>query len=360
MKDYFSTIVNAIESNKWLSHSLFWVSLLIIQAVGIDSDYFYSEGVFQHTLIMLIPKMAAAYFLIYYQVPKLLYQKRYVLFMISLFITGYLFTALARIIVIHVIEELFRTGPFRQEPIVEILFDVKKLFSGYYLGVYFPGVILLSLQLMNESVQKKTQLEKLSKEKFSVELNFLKGQIHPHFLFNTLNNLYVLTLKKSEKAPETVLKLSEMLDYMLYQCNDNSVSIEKEMQLIQNYIDLESLRYGDRLQLEFHKEIDNQQTSIAPLILISIVENAFKHGASGTVDNTVIKIKVGVLNNQLTFEVFNTKSKVAQKDETNFKDGIGLKNTEKQLDLLYPNKHTIQITEEDVSYTVKLDVDLSL
>ena len=150
-----------------------------------------------------------------------------------------------------------------------------------------------------------------------------------------------------------------MLDYMLYQCNDNKVSIEKEMQLIQNYVDLESLRYGDRLQLEFEKEIDNSQTQIAPLILISIVENAFKHGASGTIAKTVIKIKVKVQNQKLSFEVFNTKSKLKQKDDTNYKDGIGLKNTKKQLELTYPNQFRIQLNEEDVSYTVKLDVDLT-
>ncbi len=359
MKDYFSSIIEYVQNRTWLAHGLFWISILLIQSFGSQSFYGQLDYIFVHKLIMLVPKMMAAYALIYYQVPKLLYKKKYLLFFISFVLSSYIFSVIARVMVVHIVESLIRTQPFTQESIPEILGDVYKLYFKYYLGVYFPAILLFILMLVNESMEKKTVLEQLSKEKFSAELNFLKGQIHPHFLFNTLNNLYVLTMQKSEKAPETVLKLSEMLDYMLYQCNDNKVTVEKEMQLIQNYIDLESLRYGDRLQLEFEKEIDSSQTQIAPLILISIVENAFKHGASGTIAKTVIKIKVKVQDQRLSFEVFNTKSKLAQKDETNYKDGIGLKNTIKQLELTYPNQFQIQLNEEDTSYTVKLDVDLT-
>ena len=132
----------------------------------------------------------------------------------------------------------------------------------------------------------------------------MKAQIHPHFLFNTLNNLYVLTLQKSDKASDIVLKLSEMLDYMLYKCNENRVTIAQEVQLIQNYIDLEQLRYGDRLELVFNKNIDNHQTQIAPLILVSLIENAFKHGASGSVAVPKIKIDFVIKNEQLLFSIY--------------------------------------------------------
>lgn len=208
-------------------------------------------------------------------------------------------------------------------------------------------------------MKKEVSWKYLKRRNFLQNLTFLKAQIHPHFLFNTLNNLYVLTLQKSEKAPTTVLKLSEMLDYILYQCNDTRVTIEKETALIQNYIELEKLRYGDRLKLELEENIDNKNVLIAPLVLISIVENAFKHGASGAIDTPTIKISIEVKNHQLSFHVYNTKARIAQKDETNYKHGIGLKNTKKQLELLYPDRHSIEIKEEDVSYSVKLDVDLS-
>ena len=149
-----------------------------------------------------------------------------------------------------------------------------------------------------------------------------------------------------------------MLDYMLYQCNDDHVTIDKELKLIQNYIDLEQLRYGDRLELSFDNNIDNPQTQIAPLILISLIENAFKHGASGAIKKPIIKIDVKVERGHLYFSVYNTKTKLKQDDNTNFKKGIGLRNTKSQLQLLYPNKHELEIIEEDLSYHVKLHVDL--
>lgn len=359
MKDYFSSATEYFQKRTWAAHAFFWVSILIIQTFGSEAEYGQLNHVFTHKLIMLVPKMLAAYVLIYYQVPRLLFKKKFISFLLSLLFTSYIFCVLARIMVVYIIEPLVRVGSFSQESIYQILTDVYWMYSHYYLGVYFPAIILAVLVLLNESMQKKTQLEQLSKEKFSAELNFLKGQIHPHFLFNTLNNLYVLTLQKSEKAPETVLKLSEMLDYMLYQCNDNTVSIEKEVQLIQNYIDLESLRYGDRLELEFDKKIDNYRSLIAPLILISIVENAFKHGASGSINSPIIKIKILLNDLKLQFEVSNSKSLVVQKDETNYKKGIGLKNTKKQLELLYPSKHEIKVIEDKDSFTVKLNVDLN-
>ncbi|OUS01690.1 hypothetical protein A9Q86_06910 [Flavobacteriales bacterium 33_180_T64] len=302
--------------------------------------------------------MLAAYTFIYFQVPKLLFKKKYVLFILSFILSSYILTVAARVLVVHVIEELFRPRPFEQESFLEILTDFKALYARYYLGVYFPALILYMIKLVQEQFSKKNIVEQLEKEKFSAELNFFKAQIHPHFLFNTLNNLYVLTLQKSEKASETVLKLSEMLDYMLYQCNDDRVTIDKEIKLIQNYIDLEQLRYGDRLQLKFDQNIDNTQTQIAPLILVSLIENAFKHGASGAIKNPQIKINIKIKNSHLDFSVFNTKTKLKQEDKTNFKKGIGVSNTKRQLQLLYPNKHEFKINEEDLSYHVKLRVDL--
>ena len=145
---------------------------------------------------------------------------------------------------------------------------------------------------------------------------------------------------------------------MLYQCNDEKVAINKEIKLIQNYIDLEQLRYGDRLELNFNHNIDNLNTQIAPLILISLIENAFKHGVSGSINKPVIKIDIKVEKGQMDFSIFNTKNKIEQDDNTNFKKGIGVSNTKSQLQLLYPNKHQLKIIEEEFSYHVKLRVDL--
>ncbi|OUR93218.1 hypothetical protein A9Q87_05755 [Flavobacteriales bacterium 34_180_T64] len=303
--------------------------------------------------------MLAAYALLYFQLPKLLYKKKYLLFALSLIITSYVFSVLARLLVVHLVEELVRERPFEQESVTEILTDLKALYSRYSLVVYFPAFIMLMYSLIIEKFSRKNQMEQLQKEKFSAELNFFKAQIHPHFLFNTLNNLYALTLQKSDKASDTVLKLSEILDYMLYQCNDSRVPVVKELKLIQNYIALEQLRYGDRLELNFNHEIDNLNTQIAPLILMSLIENAFKHGASGSINKPIIKIDIQVANGLLQFSIYNTKNTINQEDLTNYKKGIGMSNTKKQLELLYPDKHLLTINEESSSYEVKLHVDLN-
>ncbi len=359
MNETLSKIANRIIQNRWLSHSLFWVLLLLFYT---QINVVYKDGyhkVLVHNAIILIPQMLAAYFMAYYQIPKLLYKKKYGLFILSLLIGCYAFSALGRILVVHIIEELYREPPFGKESIWEILTDVKWLYKHYFYSVFLPVFLFVSVKLLKERLEAQRLQEVLLKEKVSAELSFLKAQIHPHFLFNTLNNLYTLTLQKSDKASDTVLKLSDILDYMLYQCNDKEVLIDKEIQLIDNYINLEQLRYGERLSLSFTNTVDNPNTKIAPLLLISLVENAFKHGASGAIKNPIIDIKLEVKNKQLLFSIFNTKEKFKQEDKTKFKEGVGLRNTKSQLQLLYPNKHQIEIIEEPLSFQVKLIVDLT-
>ena len=206
-----------------------------------------------------------------------------------------------------------------------------------------------------ESVTKS----KLSKkEKIKAELNYLKAQIHPHFLLNTLNNLYALTLKKSDKAPETVITLSEMLVYTLYKCNEKYVALDSEIKLLENYISLEKLRYGEDLDIKFVQKIENTHAQIAPLILLSIVENAFKHGVSGETENAKIRINVEQFNDSFVFEVFNTKSDVKLDDEMDYTKGIGIENVKKQLDLVYSDRYIFEVEESDNSYKVNLKLDL--
>ncbi|NMH89079.1 sensor histidine kinase [Flavivirga algicola] len=359
MKDYFLRIIDFIQKRRWLVHVLFWISIYTLLVLGFDSDYEHSTEKLLHQFIKMSTKIVAAYLFVYYQVPKLLYKKKYLLFIISVIIFSYIFCVLERLLVVHVIEPLLRKGSFEQESIFEILTDIEKLHSTYLLSLYFPTLMFFVLKLVKEKFVEISQIETLKKEKSLAELSFLKAQIHPHFLFNTLNNLYILSLQKSNKAPETVLKLSQILDYMLYQCNDKHVNIEKELELIENYIHLEQLRYGNRLEIKLESNIGNLQTKIAPLILISIIENAFKHGIGETINKAEIKIDIKEEKSVLDFSVFNTKAKLLQKDKTQYREGIGQKNIEKQLKLIYPNKYQFQIDEKDMSYHVKLKIDLS-
>jgi len=358
MDNILTQLINKILQKRWLSHVLFWILLLFFYTLAMRSGYGSIYRSFNRNAILLLPQILASYSIIYFLNPVFLFKKKYVLFGILFLIGTYIFSVLARVLVVYVVEALYREPPFQQESLLEIATDIKRLYRDFFYRVYLPVFLVVSIKLIKERFEEKSRRELLEKEKVTAELNFMRAQIHPHFLFNTLNNLYVLTLQKSDKAADTVLKLSEMLDYMLYKCNENTVSISEEIQLIQNYIDLEQLRYGDRLELVFNKEVDNSQTQIAPLILVSLIENAFKHGASGAVAVPKIKIEIGVKNEKLLFSIYNTKPIQVQKDTTNFKNGIGLVNTKSQLQLIYPDRHSIEIIEDKTSYEVKLQINL--
>lgn len=319
-----------------------------------------NQGSFKPTLsnaIVLLPlQLAAAYLLVYYQVPKLLMKKKYYQFLGSLLISTLILAFLARLGIIYIAEPLYRTN-FLQESPLEILLD-----PGYLLIVYVPSVYIYPLifgmaKAIKVRFEEKHQLEVLKKEKITTELKFLKAQIHPHFLFNTLNNLYTLTLEKSDIAPEVVIKLSEILDFILYQCSEPTVPVRKEVALIQNYIDLELLRYSKKLDLVFHKKIDNEETPIAPLLLLSIVENAFKHGASGNLVNPKVHINLVVEKGILTFSVYNSKS--TSPINENKKHGVGSSNVKRQLDLIYSNAYDLTIEDQPEDYRLDLEIETS-
>ncbi|UOB15961.1 sensor histidine kinase [Abyssalbus ytuae] len=359
MGDIKKILINYIPKKRWMLHVLFWIIILTLLTFAITTPYGNYYIIFVRNLFMLVPQLLASYLLVYYQVPKLLYKHRYFWFFLSLFVSCYLLSALARVIVIYIIEELFRPPPFTKESVVEILKNPRILFTGYFFNVYTPAIIMFITRLVKEKFEEEKKLETLEKDKVKAELNFLKAQIHPHFLFNTLNNLYVLARKKSDKAPEAILKLSEILDYILYG-NPQKVSVEKEIHLIKNYINLEQLRYGERLTVIVNEKIDNPHTQMPPLILISIIENAFKHGVNGLIEKPEIKIDITVNNSELFFEVYNTKPAVAHSGKKDYKNGIGLKNTISQLQLLYPKKHTLEIKDGDGFYIVKLYINLNI
>ena len=204
--------------------------------------------------------------------------------------------------------------------------------------------------------QKATQ--QLAQDKLQAELKFLKAQIHPHFLFNTLNNLYALTLKKSSNSPEVVLKLSELLNYMLYECNVPLAPLRKEIDLIKNYISLERLRYGKRLDISLNIGGDIHGKMIAPLLLLPFVENSFKHGVSGLTSKAWVSMDIQVKGNQLVMKVDNSKSN-GKGEDLDYKEGIGLTNVKRRLELLYEGRYDLKILDTDDSYLVVLRLTLS-
>ncbi len=200
--------------------------------------------------------------------------------------------------------------------------------------------------------QRETQLRA---EKSEAELRALKGQLHPHFLFNTINNLYALARVKSDKTAPVALKLAQLLRYVLYESQKPKVPLDQEIQLLRDYVELEKLRFDDgRLMVRFEVDLDNPKTEIAPLLLLPLVENAFKHGASEQRDEARISILIVLKNNILEAKIENTKPL----DKPQIAPGIGLQNLRRQLELLYPERHELVILNEEAAFEVRLQLIL--
>jgi len=351
------SIVDKILKNRPLTHLMFWCVILILQSqvfLYVGHDF---KVVLVSTLALLPSIVFAAYLLTYYQLPKLAYKKKYIQFVISLLFSMYIFTFLGRVITIYLAEPYLG---IEESPSLDyigrVAGGIDRLARNYLLAVYLAPILMASIKLIKQRSQVRSELDALEKEKATSELNFLKTQIHPHFLLNTLNNIYALTLKKSDLAPDSVLRLSEMLTYVLYRCSDKYVPIVNEIKLLDNYIALEKLRYGENLKLSFTKEISNQEAKIAPLILLSIIENAFKHGASGATEIPEITIKLSETDGHLYFSVFNSKEN--ENNDGLIKAGIGGQNIKKQLDLLYQNNYDYQVIENETTHQVILKISL--
>lgn len=228
----------------------------------------------------------------------------------------------------------------------------------FILFVIFSAVVLLSTVM--ESVQlhrhREQAANKAEREKLAAELKFLKSQINPHFLFNVLNNVYALSLLKSDQTPEVVMKLSEMLRYMLYQSGHERASLEQEISYIQHYIALQQLKDDEPLSVQLDLQVNNPTARIAPMLLIPFVENAFKHSKIEDTQQGWIKISLGEMDNQLVFSVSNSlPSGEFTKDLTG---GIGLTNVQRRLELEYPGKHQLDIKKMPQSFSIELTISL--
>lgn len=229
----------------------------------------------------------------------------------------------------------------------------------YYFSV-IPSLFFLLFTfsigyLTQQYFHLKRQQEIIGQKQMASELSLLKSQINPHFLFNVLNSIYALSLKKSDKTPEIVLKLSGILRYMLYETKQERVPLEKEIDMIENYIEIEKIRIGSQQQISLEIKGAFDTYIIAPVILIPFVENAVKHGLDSMSENAFVHIKIRIEQGTLKFYCSNNFKENSVKRP----GGIGLENVQKRLELLYPGKHSLQIKNENAIFTVALDVTLN-
>ena len=302
-------------------------------------------------LVLLSVKMSVAYYVMYRVLPLISSRTNAVRVAVEFLLVFALALLVYRFLLWNVVynliyqEDGYQTGSFRNE-----------FARSVYRSLEILTVIGLAaiIKLFRTRIQQVQREKQLVEEKLRSELNYLRSQINPHFLFNTLNNIYVLARKKSDEAPVAVMQLSKILRFMLYECSKPKISLADEIQLIEDYTTLEILRYGDRLSYRFTRDVDNMESVLAPLLLLPLVENAFKHGVSDMRENSVIDIHLTVSAGQLTCKVRNTH------DNKDYQEGngIGLINLRRQLELLYAIQ-TLSIVNNGNEYTATLTIDLN-
>ncbi|MGE8426739.1 MAG: sensor histidine kinase [Sphingobacterium sp.] len=346
-------------NSRLFAHLIFWLCvttfLLLLFKVG-GPGYW---PIFK-VLMMLMPvHIAYFYTLSYVIVPKYLYTRRFLQLGLVLLLLVFSAALAYRLIEIffadpYFFKEMQKLNPAAKWKKLNGTFLQQLSNPEYFIhaleqsnSVVWIGLVIKFVQMWHEKKQVALQSE----------LNFLKSQIHPHFLFNTLNNLYALTLKQSAKSPEVVLGLSDILRYMLYECNSDYVALRRDVAIIQNYLALERLRYGDRLDLNFNLKGNIGDQFIAPLLMIPLIENAFKHGASEMMEEAWINIDLDVDDRRLKLKVSNGRP---ESDHTSGLPcgNIGLSNLRKRLELLYPLRHTLTIFEEEDMYLAILEIQL--
>ncbi|WP_295128900.1 sensor histidine kinase [uncultured Chitinophaga sp.] len=227
-------------------------------------------------------------------------------------------------------------------------------FFGVYTGLSSLLKLSKSWFTVNDLERKLLEAEK---EKVQVELKALKAQINPHFFFNTLNGIYAMSLEKDDRLPDTVLRLSHLMRYFLYDTREEFVSLVKEWEMVKDYIALQQMRSGNELKVNVTVDGEIGEQQLPPMLLITFLENAFKHGAKGNTGTAGITLNLELFSHRLLFRLSNTAGRVDEVEPENYK-GLGLENVRRRLALLYPGRHKLTMEEKHNTFTVILELDL--
>lgn len=324
----------------WLFAYLFWIfifrngTLVLTHAITIQFCY-------------LVFIAGNYYFNWLYTVPRLLNNRKYIAFGLC-FLLGVIFGALLRVPVSYLVNTyLFKADTSD--------FNTLKVFFDSFVNILFWVVLILAAKLIIEKIKSARYIEQIEKEKSDNELNFLRAQFNPHFLFNSINSIYAHIDKTNKVAREMLLVFSEMLRYQLYECNVEQIELGQEINYIRNYIALQKSRMDERIRVSFCVAEANGSLLVPPLILITFIENAFKYvGFNETRENT-IEIHLKHYDNVLEFSVFNTKDFFI--DHAQGASGLGIANARRRLELLYPGRHNLTISDQENTYTVCLTLN---
>lgn len=329
-----------------LHHFVIWMLIFGTWFFLRYEDFALPATAFKVTLVKVIDLAALVYFTNYILIPKLLYKKQYILFALF-FIILITASSVLKMKVLGVITNNPNLLNFNGNWKARIYDNLIPHFFLVLAGVAF--------KLMFDFVKMQKKMAELAKEKAEAELSFLKSQINPHFLFNSLNAVYFLIDKENKEAREALHRFSEMLRYQLYEAGGNKIPIEKEIGFLKDYVHLQKLRKEELYKVEFNASADVKGFSIEPLLLLSFVENAFKHISHKQDGVNFVNINLHRNNGQLLFDVQNSKEDAVT---TETAGGIGLQNVKRRLELLYAGKYELNISNQPDVYAVNLKLKL--
>lgn len=332
-------------------HFIFWISYFLFNVIRWGSyyqDYWYS---FKSNLVTFTMSMILVYINIYVLFPRFVLKKSYAKYLLSFLLVLCVFYVVRTELIYWLINE--NVWPESDTP--QKAYSFNHILVVFLYGIYDVALVT-TIKLTADWVFEKKRSERLLEVQLRTELNFLKSQIQPHFFFNTLNNLYALSIEKSEKAPEMILKLSEIMEYVLYDAKEPKISLLKEINYIHNYLELEELRFGNSVKYKLDIVGNIDDVFVPPLLFLPFIENCFKHGTKEN-DSMKVEINFEKIKEQLIFSVknnFNGQSEIIDKG----KHGIGILNVKRRLKLLYNENYKLKtdIFEQEFNVNLKIPV----
>lgn len=335
----------------YMYHIIFWAIYFIFNTLrwsSIHNDFIYS---LKTNLIGFPIHMALAYFNVYFLMPKFIYNKKYITYAVLILASLFVMLLVKYNLTYYLVSNDVWPEMSGKTNTLSIDYAIQTMLGEFYV-ISFVTAIKITVDRLREN----SKIHDMEKRQLTTELKFLRSQVSPHFFFNTLNNIYSLTLEKSNKAPEVVLKLSELMRYLLYATKKRRQDLTSEIECIHNYIDLERIRFDDTLNIDVNISGNLEKYMIAPMLLIPLVENCFKHGASKNIGEMQINIDLDVQDSFMDFKISNTipqKNKVSALNTRS--GGIGLSNVKKRLELGYNKEdYKLSIFEENKMFHVNL------
>lgn len=352
---YFYSTVKRV-----LLHSIFWLVYLLQDTVlefvwvgpalkNVPEDVQFWMA-FKAAIAAVVSKLLFTYFALYVAIKQIINGNVKLSRIVLQVGAAVIITILIhRIVFVYYINPVIYHGVLKERPVLNVLGILLAI-----MDIGFVSGVAIILKLLQIQLAAREREKNLIKEKLEAELKFLRHQTNPHFLFNTLNNIYALARKRSEHTAEVVMRLSKLLRFILYGSKSNLITIADELKVLDDYIELEKMRY-DRLTIHFDREIDESTQQIAPLLLLPFVENAFKHGASESRFDSFIRMQVQLQKGVLIFNIENTKETNTTEE---IRDNIGLRNVRRQLELMY-KEYDLQLKNEPTIFSVRLFINLT-